>query len=280
MVHNTLPKKTKYAKRLREAFVAPPGMAFLQVDFDQGELKITACYAPEPNMLEAYSTGKDLHCVTAARINGFEYDEFRALETIDPHKYELMRGAAKPANFGLLYGMGAEGFQTYAWKGYGVKFTLDQAVAIREGFFNAYPGLVPWHECMKREVRRHGLVRSPLGRVRHLPLVWSKDGEARSGAERQAINFPIQSALTDLMIWGVAVLSDAYPDLEIVCTTHDSLWAYVPLDEVATWVARIKEVLENLPIEQVFGWTPDLVFTVSSEVGPTLAQVKKFKLAA
>lgn len=258
------------------AFVAN-GYIVHNCDFDQGELKVTACYAPEPRMLEAYQSGKDLHCVTAASVNGYEYDEFLALEESDPALYEKLRGAAKPANFGLLYGMGAEGFQAYAWASYGLKMSLDEATKIRDGFFGAYPGLPTWHENMKRIVRRDGFVASPLGRVRHLPLIWSRDRGVRASCERQAINFPIQSTLTDLMIWGCAILQDAYPDLEIVCTTHDSLWAYVPEDEAIAWIVRIKEVLENLPIEKTFGWAPQLKFTASGEYGPSLAKLKKYK---
>jgi hypothetical protein len=79
------------------------------------------------------------------------------------------------------------------------------------------------------------------------------------------------------MIWGVAILLDAYPDLEVVCTTHDSLWAYVPIDQVELWCGRIREVLENLPYGPVFGWQPELKLTVSAEAGFNLAALKKVK---
>jgi hypothetical protein len=257
-------------------FVAE-GCASHNCDYDQGELKIIACLSNERTMIEAYATGKDLHCVTAASMNSYEYDEFLALQESNYDLYDKLRGAAKPANFGMIYGISPEGFQNYAWSAYGLPLTLAEATQMRESFFGTYPGLVDYQTASKKLVRKQGYVRSPLGRVRHLPLIWSKDGAARSMAERQAVNFPTQATLTDLMIWGVSILLDAYPELEVVCTTHDSLWAYVPIDQVELWCGRIREVLENLPYGPVFGWQPELKLTVSAEAGFNLAALKKVK---
>lgn len=259
-----------------QSFVAD-GFVVHNCDYSQGELKLIAIRANEKVMLAAYQNGLDLHCVTAGTVNGYSYEEFKALEKTNPELYDKLRSAAKPSNFGLTYGMGAEGFQEYAWKGYGVKMTIDEATKQRDGFFSTYPGLYPWHDKEKAFARQHGFVRNSFGRVRHLPLIWSKNSFVRSGAERQAVNSPIQSDLSDMMLLGVALLEQEYAgsDLQIICTTHDSLWAYCPEDDVSVWVPRIKDVLEDLPLEKLFGVRFPLTFNVDAKAGRTLASLAK-----
>jgi DNA polymerase I-like protein with 3'-5' exonuclease and polymerase domains len=282
----TVPKKTKWAKRLRECYPAPPGKAVLSCDFSQGELKVVACVANEKTMLKAYEDGLDLHALTGAQMAQVDIKEFLTWKDhpLDPElaaAFEKHRSHAKPCNFGLLYGMSAEGFQSYAWASYNLKLTIEEATEMRTAFFTLYPGLLDYHETMRELVRMHAAVRTPLGRIRHLPTIKSWDRAVRSAAERQAINSPIQGCLTDMMIWAIALLEDAYPggDLEIVAMIHDALIAYVPADQAQLWAERVTEVMSSLPFDQV-GWKPQLKFTADAEAGPDLAHMAKLKLAA
>lgn len=281
----TLPKKTKWAKRLRECFPAPPGKKLLQVDYSQGELKVVACVANEKTMLKAYENGLDLHAVTGAQLAQVSLEEFLTWKN-NPDKalaeaFDKNRSSAKPANFGLLYGMSAEGFQAYAWASYGLKLTLEEATVMRNAFFELYSGLPAYHERQRKLVKLHGMVRTPLGRIRHLPTINSWDRAVRSAAERQAINSPIQGCLTDMMIWSIALLEDAYKgdDLEVVAMIHDALIAYVPENADAQWAANVTGVMSNLPFDQV-GWEPQLKFTADAEAGLDLAHMSGIKLAA
>jgi DNA polymerase I-like protein with 3'-5' exonuclease and polymerase domains len=281
----TVPKKTFWAKRLRECYIAPPGKVILALDYSQGELRVVACIAPEPTMIEAYKQGLDLHAVTGASIAdidlalfmSYKDNEDAALKKI----YDDARDRAKPANFGLLYAMSAEGFVAYAWAAYGRKFTLAEATAIREAFFALYPGLLKYHDRMKLQAKLQEFVRSPLGRVRHLPHIKAWDQSVRAKAERQAINSPVQATLTDMMIWAIALLEDAYPngEFEIFGVVHDQVLAYIDADKIDLRTQQAKEIMQNLPFD-VFGWAPQLSFPADAEAGIDLAHLNKVKLAA
>lgn len=278
-----IPKKTKWAKRIRECYPAPEGMVVVVVDYSQGELKVVACVANEKNMLKAYEEGKDLHALTGSQLGGVPYDEFIAWKNATEDKFRKMfddlRQQAKAGNFGLLYGMGVDGFMAYAWANYGLKLTHAQAEKIRNDFFELYSGLLEYHDRQRKLVRMHEMVRSPLGRVRHLPMIRAWDNAVRSKAERQAINSPIQSCLSDMMLWAIALLDDAHPHIEMVGMIHDSLVAYVPENAVSECCGQIAEVMSNLPFHEV-GWQPQLKFTVDAEAGPNLASLSAVKLSS
>jgi DNA polymerase I-like protein with 3'-5' exonuclease and polymerase domains len=272
----TLPKHTKWAKRLRKCFIAPPGFVVMERDYSQGELKIVACVANEQTMLQAYRDGKDLHVVTAARFAGYTYDELLGMKKTDKDKFDGLRQLAKAGNFGLLYGMGAEGFLIYAVTNYGVKdLTLAQASEFRDGFMSTYSGLPVYHRTYKEFAKKNGYVRSPLGRIRHLPLITSRNQGIRSQAERQSINSPIQGTLSDLMLWTFALedkagLTEHCPAFGAI---HDAAYNYVPEDEIDLYVPQHLHIMENLPMELV-GWQPQLQFTADAKIGKDMANLK------
>lgn len=293
VVHNTLPKHTKWAKRLRSCYIAPPGYLCWQIDFSQGELRVAACLADEQNMLRAYREGIDLHAKTAASANSIPLDVFLSWE--DPahpqhDRYKALRQGGKAGNFGLLYAMGARGFMDYAWKSYRMLMTLEQAEAFRNGFFDTYPGLLDWHDKYRALAHKQGFIRSPLGRVRHLPLIHSPDRQIRSKAERQAINSPVQGTLSDLNLWGASEIEAVFGsltedgkidgDLIVVGTTHDSMEGYVREAQAETLIREACAIVAKLPIREVFGWDHQISFPVDAEIGPDRGHLAKLKLAA
>ena len=264
VVHNTLPKHTKWAKKLRRALIAPPGKTILQLDYSQGELKIAACLANEPTMLAAYLNGVDLHAITAAKMSGYLFEDFLLLPE---DVFDELRSRGKAGNFGLCYGMGAEGFQAYALNSYGVKMSLLECETARDAFFELYKGLLPWHDKYKNIARRYGEVRSPLGRVRHLPLINSRDRQAASKAGRNAVNSPVQATLSDMMQLAMIFIDREYGDkVEMMMMTHDSIGLYVPMEEATIWGKRLKDILDNLPLKAMFGWDHQLPFTSDVEI--------------
>jgi len=277
----TLPKKTKWAKRIRECFPAPPGKVIVVLDYSQGELRVVACIAPEKMMIAAYEQGLDLHAVTGAKLGGYTYATFAALKISDPSLYSLIRDKAKPANFGLLYGMGVEGFQIFCWASYGLELTHEEAEAMRNAFFELYPGLINYHEAMRKFVRAYQFVRSPMGRIRHLETIRSWDRKVASKAERQAINSPVQAALTDMMIWAIAEIEANIPEekFAVVGMIHDALIAYADATDYAYWAGQAGQVMQHLPLGEL-DWVPQLAFPADGEAGPTLASLSKLKLAA
>lgn len=272
----TIPKKTKWAKKIRACYPAPPGKCILAFDFSQGELKVVACIAEEESMLTAFRNGLDLHAVTASAFMSIGYEEFLALKVSDPFTYTLMRTGAKAGNFGLLYGMKEEGFQRYAQTVYGVIMTMSEATQRRDTFFNLYPGLLDYHEEKKAFAKKHKYVESPLGRRRNLPLVDSPLAEERSKALRQGINAPVQSCLNDLTFFALAEMHREIPQLEFFGMVHDQVLAYADADIGQELGNKAKEVMDNLPIRRTLGWDHQLQFTSDGEIGYTnMAELKR-----
>jgi DNA polymerase I-like protein with 3'-5' exonuclease and polymerase domains len=293
----TIPKHNKWAKKLRKCYPAPDGYRFFQADFSQGELRIAACAANDETMIDAYLTGKDLHCVTGAKLAQMEFEEFMALECSKKKeamtKAELQamelfakfRQRAKPANFGLLYGMQAESFRQYAYVSTDGKMdlTLEEAEKVRNAFFELYAKLLEWHESVVAFARQNGWIDNPLGRVAHLPLIDSRVWKVKSKQERKAINSPIQSTLSDLCMWAIAFLEERYASegLWMAGMTHDSIYGYYPeKDGQELWYSRIVETMETLPYREVFDWNPQLDFPADFEDGSNLADLEKVKRAA
>lgn len=282
----TIPKHTIWAKPLRKVYIAPPGYVVLNVDFSQGELRVAACVANELNMIEAYRQGIDVHLKTGLHLYNLQHpeDQLTLGEAIDLKKHgdariKAARQGGKAGNFGLLYGMQAAGFQNYARKTYGVIMQMSESEEFRDGFFEMYPALPGWHEEYANFAHEHGYVRSPLGRIRHLPLINSHEWGTRSKQERQAINSPIQSTLSDLALLAMVEIDRQYPDLWLFGMTHDSISMYVPEDQGLEWAARITQLMENLPLAK-FNWHPQLSFPADAELGPNLADVEELDLAA
>jgi DNA polymerase I-like protein with 3'-5' exonuclease and polymerase domains len=177
--------------------------------------------------------------------------------------------------------MGHLGYQAYAKASYGVEMSENEAQQQREDFFDLYPALVGWHNKYRGFAKNKGFVSSPLGRVRHLPMIWSKDREIAAGAERQAINSPIQATLSDLCLWAITLLEQQYADkgLWIAGMTHDSLYGYYPMNSPIDWPRVITETMSNLPIKETFGWDHQIPFPADIEVGPNMGNLEEVKLA-
>jgi DNA polymerase I-like protein with 3'-5' exonuclease and polymerase domains len=255
-------------------------MVILSFDHSQGELRVIACLADEPAMLQAYREGMDLHALTAGTFRGYTYQSMMDLKkSIDPKDNELfeaIRQLGKAGNFGLIYGMGVDGFMDYAESNYGVKLPYDEAEAFRTGFFTRYARLLDYHKAYKAFARANGYVRTPLGRIRHLPLIKSPRQDISSKAERQAINAPVQGTLSDMSLlctaemWKRGWLEWA-PQFGMV---HDQNLLYCPEDRVEQHAKDLKQLAENLPFDK-FGWTPQLTFVADTTYGPNLADQKK-----
>jgi DNA polymerase I-like protein with 3'-5' exonuclease and polymerase domains len=270
----TIPVRTIWAQRIRQAFIAPPGYVILGQDYSQGELKIAACLANEENMINAYLKGIDLHSITASTLAGWSWDAFMALKESDHEKWENIRYLGKAGNFGLIYGMSPEGFKMYAKFEYGLDLTDDEAEEKHGAFFGLFPGLHPWHDRYRNLAYENGIVRSPLGRIRHLPLIRSPDRYMRSKAGRQAINSPVQSCLSDMSLWTAAILwkMGVLKICPLMSMVHDANYFYAPEGNWQHHLKQNQDVMENLPFEKM-GWRPQLQFTVESKVGYNLGQL-------
>lgn len=243
-------KVTSYVK---QSFIAPEGHYIVQMDYSQAELRVIAEFADEKVMIKAYNEDKDLHAVTAAKLTGCkDVEEFYA--KLSPADQKVARNKAKPANFGLLYGMQPEGYMEYAKNNYGVVLTLPQAKKDRDAFFSLYPNLLRYHAEYQRKARKFGQVRTLFGRCRRLPDIKSSNPSKQAAAEREAINSPIQGTAGEFTLFCVNMIYLRYGHkIRFVNTIHDSIIFYVPKEIMKEAVAIMKETAENLPTLQYFG---------------------------
>jgi DNA polymerase-1 len=273
--YQTWPKRTAWAKRLRSVVVPPPGYVIVKFDFSQGELRIMADASNCKQMIEAYVKGLDLHALTAANFMGMTLDQFLALPE---DQMEMGRYLAKACNFGLIYRISAEGLRAYAAASYGVVMTESEAEKYHAKWFEPYPEVHTYHENQVAHARKHGWVRNQLGRVRHLPLIRSSDGQIRGKQERQAINAPTQGCLFDMMMLLMTQIDRKRPDIWMFGNTHDSLEMYLKEDTWQEDAKFVKYEAENLPLHE-FDWYPKVPFTVDCEMGTqNLAKLDKYQL--
>jgi uracil-DNA glycosylase family 4 len=241
----------------RNAFIAPKGWKILQLDYSQLEMRVAAQVAPEMTMRKAYQDGVDLHTLTACNITGKDPKDITKAE----------RTAAKATNFGMLYGISTAGFQAYAKNSYGLNLTLEEAQMFRDRFFQAYPGLIDWHNKSRAIVLRQKYMDTAFGRRRRLPDAASMDMGLRNASIRESINVQVQSVASDLMLISLVRLHELLdPDeARLISTVHDSAMCEVR-EEYAEMIADIvKDVMEHPPIEEYFSyrWTVPLVADVS-----------------
>lgn len=250
-------------KFVRGLFGAPPGWLFVESDYSQVELRLAAFIAREMTMIRLFQEGADLHSYIVHRVTGIPLSEV-------PKK--LRKELGKPLNFGFIYGMGWSKFIETAFKNYGVRFTEEQAKGYRDMYFNAYPGLLPWHGRQRRLVNEYGRVQSPLGRVRHLPDVYSPDQGVRAEAERQAINSPVQSMGSDMAVLSMVEINRRFRAEGIqghcIGLVHDAVNYEIREDSVGHALPIIKNVMEDVSlIRRKFGTVIDVPIVADIKVG-------------
>jgi DNA polymerase-1 len=178
-----IPIRTEDGRRIRRAFVAPAGRVLVACDYSQIELRIMAHLSEDPALLRAFEHGDDIHRATAAEVFGKPMDEISANE----------RRAAKAINFGLMYGMSAFGLA----KQLGIaRGEAQDYIAL---YFSRYPGVRDFMERTRQQAREQGYVETVFGRRLYLPYIGSRNQAQRAGAERAAINAPMQGTAADII---------------------------------------------------------------------------------
>jgi uracil-DNA glycosylase family 4 len=245
-------------KLARGVFGAPPGSRFVEADYSQIELRLAAFFAKERRMLHLYATGQDIHMATAMQMTG------KPASAVTPEE----RKKAKAVNFGFLYGMGWMKFIETAWSNYGLRVTEHEARAFREAFFAGFPDLLPWHAKQRRLVRKYGRVETPMGRIRHLPDIYSPDKGVQAEAERQAINSPVQALASDMAALSMVHVSREFRRRGMqsiaIGLVHDAVNYEIPNDELSEALPLIKGTMETLPLRELFGL--DLTVPIIADV--------------
>ena len=227
------------SKATRNLFGEPKGsgLAWIEADFSQLELRVAARMANDQTMIRLFEEGEDIHTYMANRLTpGAEMT------------YEL-RSLAKGVNFGFLYGMQAKHFAEYLFENYGVSITQQEAYQFREEFFRTFSGLEPWYRKQRTFALEHGGVPNAFGRFRHLPRVYSDDYWVREAAFRQAINSPVQGTGSDFMLISLARLArdEEFASLgaKLITTVHDSAGVVAPYKNARKVGRLMKRTMEK-----------------------------------
>jgi len=218
-----IPIRTPEGRRVREAFVAPAGSVIASADYSQIELRIMAHISGDAALLLAFHDGMDVHRATAAEVFGVATSEV----TSEQRRY------AKVINFGLIYGMSAYGLA----RNLGIDNTAAKNYI--ERYFDRYPGVKRYMDNTRQQAKAQGYVETVFGRRLYLPEINSPNGPRRSGAERAAINAPMQGTAADLiklsMVKVQQVLDAEKRGTKMIMQVHDELVFEVPDSEVS-WV--------------------------------------------
>jgi DNA polymerase-1 len=237
-----IPIRSELGRRIRKAFIAPPGHVILAADYSQIELRIMAHLSGDAGLLKAFHDDVDVHRATAGEVFGSAYDEVTAEQ----------RRAAKAINFGLMYGMSAFGLARQ------LNVERGEAQAYMDTYFARYPGVRKFMEATRAQVREQGYVETLYGRRLYLTDINASNMQRRQGAERAAINAPMQGTAADIikraMISVDAWLQAEQPDTWLVMQVHDELVLEVPeekLDAVREGVCQRMSAAARLKVPLV-----------------------------
>ncbi len=228
-----IPVRTAEGRRIRAAFIAPPGSHLLSADYSQVELRIMAHLSQDARLLAAFAAGEDVHRATASEIFGVAAAEVGADQ----------RRVAKVINFGLIYGMSAFGLARQ------LDLERGAAQSYIDRYFARYPGVAAYMEETRAAAKRQGYVETVFGRRLWLPEIRSSNVGRRQGAERAAINAPMQGTAADL-IKSAMIAVQRWLDGEglrtrLLLQVHDELVLEVPANELP----RVRGELPRLMCE-------------------------------
>ena len=229
-----IPVRTSEGRRIREAFIAAPGKRIVSADYSQIELRIMAHISGDEAMLRAFAEGEDIHRATAAEVFGVALDEVE----------NQQRSYAKAINFGLIYGMSAFGLAA--------RLGIERAAAASyiERYFARFSGVKQYMDETRAAAKARGYVETVFGRRLWLPEINSPNGPRRAGAERAAINAPMQGTAADLIKLAMIAVQDWLEgenlSTRMVMQVHDELVLEVPEAELELVKGKLPELMAGV----------------------------------
>ncbi|WP_088329687.1 DNA polymerase I [Lacimicrobium sp. SS2-24] len=229
-----IPIRTEQGRKVRKAFVAPKGCKIVAADYSQIELRIMAHLSGDKGLLNAFAKGLDIHKATAAEVFNVPLDDVTSEQ----------RRNAKAINFGLIYGMSAFGLSQQ------LSIPRHEAQAYMDLYFERYPGVLRYMHDTREQAKSQGYVSTVFGRRLYLPEIKSSNGARRKGAERAAINAPMQGTAADIIKKAMLTVSDwikkdASQDVKMIMQVHDELIFEIKEQNVEAHRQRIVELMEK-----------------------------------
>ncbi len=250
-----IPVRSEEGRTIRRAFVATEGTRFIVADYSQIELRILAHLSGDPGLVEAFTTGQDIHAATASRVWDVPLEEVPV---------ELRR-RAKVINFGLLYGMEAYGLAQR------LEISTEEAKEHMDAYFAQFPDVQAFMEGIVDRARDTGYTTTILGRRRYLPELSSGNFRIRQMGERMALNAPIQGSAADIIKKAMIALQTRFEadgmQTAMILQVHDELVIESPVGEIEAAMAVTRETMEGVVVL-------DVPLSVDMGSGSTLADAK------
>jgi DNA polymerase-1 len=228
-----IPIRDEQGRRIREAFIAPEGSYLLGADYSQIDLRALAHLSQDVNLLNAFRHDEDIHAATAAQLYG----------VLPSQVTPAMRRLAKTVNFGVIYGMSGYGLEQ------ATELTREEAGKFINAYFEKYPGVKWYLELTKEQARKMGYVQTILGRKRWIPEINAANRQIREGAERMAINMPVQGTSADIIKKAMVNLHREMLQRKLkskmLLQVHDELVFEVPENELVEMRRLVPEMMVN-----------------------------------
>ncbi|XYQ54859.1 DNA polymerase I [Pectobacterium carotovorum] len=241
-----IPVRNDEGRRIRQAFIAPKGYSIVAADYSQIELRIMAHLSGDKGLLNAFANGLDIHRATASEVFGTALDKVTSEQ----------RRSAKAINFGLIYGMSAFGLSRQ------LNIPRSESQKYMNLYFERYPGVQDYMERTRQQAAEHGYVSTLDGRRLYLPDIHSRNAMARKGAERAAINAPMQGTAADIIKKAMISIDDWLqkdaPKVTMIMQVHDELVFEIHDSVIEESISKIKALMEgcmqlNVPLQVDIG---------------------------
>lgn len=229
-----IPIRNAEGRKVRQAFVAKPGYKIVAADYSQIELRIMAHLSNDPGLVYAFSHDIDVHKATAAEVFGVPLEDVTTEQ----------RRSSKAINFGLIYGMSAFGLAKQ------LNIPRGDAAHYIDTYFERYPGVKTYMETTREQAKATGYVKTVFGRRLYLPEITSSNGARRAGAERAAINAPMQGTAADIIKLSMIAVDEwvqtqSADDILLLMQVHDELVFEIKEQKIDEYLSKIKDLMEN-----------------------------------
>lgn len=259
-----IPISSEAGLKIRKAFVASPGKAFILIDYSQQELRLLAHFSQEPMLIKAFSDGEDIHALTAAKIFEKSPSEVTKSE----------RRVGKTVNFGVVYGISAFGLSE------GLQVSREDAQKFIDAFYESYPKVRTFFDNLLDEAKTKGFIRTIMGRMKDTKSIRSSNYQLRSGAEREIINFPLQGSAADMMKLAMIqvnnLVNENYSDsVKIILQIHDEL--VFEIDNKKLSGGKLASFCNDVKGVMLKVLNLDLPMRVDIDKGVNLTDIKRLK---
>lgn len=280
--------KTSVDPNIKKQLVAPPGKLYIASDFSQAELRIMAHLSGDETYLNAFNSGQDPHLAIAATKYHIPYEEALKIyedENHPEHKiWKVRRKQAKQIAFGLIYGIGAKLLAVkLSDPKSGIIVTPEEAQKEMDIFFGQHPKLKTFLKKQEKFLRKNGHLVSLFGRKRRLPQIYSNDKGEEAYALRLALNFPCQSAASDMCLFGSILIyylmrQGKLPSTKSVCLVHDANYQITKPENINIWsIYEMWQIYRNPLTKPYFGFQiDDVTMDMDFVIGRSMAEELPF----